>query len=72
MMEIRDACPDPDRPSFRRVAGALFAFTSETPDLVIRSAVSVMFVLNVDEIVFAACCPGAKPRNPGDCACRVV
>ena len=45
-----------------RVAGALFAFTSETPDLVIRSAVSVMFVLNVDEIVFAACCSGATPE----------
>jgi len=44
-------------------AGALFAFTSETPDLVIRSAVSVMFVLNVDEIVFAACCSEAVASN---------
>jgi len=45
------------------VAGILFAFTSETTDLVIRSAVSVMFVLNIDEIVFAACCPTAVASN---------
>ena len=45
------------------LAGVLFAFTSETTDLVIRSAVSVMFVLNVDEIVFSACCPEAIADN---------
>jgi len=45
------------------MAGILFAFTSETTDLVIRSAVSVMFVLNVDEIVFAACCPSSVASN---------
>merc|ERR1719199_1292316 len=39
------------------LAGMLFAFTAETVDLVIRSTVSVMFVLNIDEIVFEACCP---------------
>jgi len=38
-------------------AGILFAFTAESVDLVIRSTVSVMFVLNIDEIVFDACCP---------------
>jgi len=35
-------------------AGILFIFTSTTVDLVIRSTVAVMFVLNVDEIVFAS------------------
>jgi len=34
------------------LAGILFAFTAESVDLVIRSTVSVMFVLNIDEIVF--------------------
>ena len=33
-------------------SGLLFIFTSNTVDLVIRSTVAVMFVLNVDEIVF--------------------
>ena len=37
------------------LAGMLFAFTAETVDLVIRSTVSVMFVLNIDEIVFEVC-----------------
>jgi len=39
------------------MAGVLFIFTSPTVDLVIRSTVAVMFVLNVDEIVFESCCP---------------
>ena len=30
--------------------------TAETVDIVIRSTVSIMFVLNVDELIFAACC----------------
>ena len=38
-------------------AGCLFAITATTIDNVIRSTVSVMFVLNVDEIVFDSCCP---------------
>ena len=41
------------------LAGILFAVTAETVDLVIRSTVSVMFVLNIDEIVFEACCPSS-------------
>jgi len=41
------------------LAGILFAFTSPSVDLVIRSTVSVMFVLNIDEIVFEACCPAS-------------
>lgn len=39
-------------------AGCLFAATADSVDNVIRSTVSVMFVLNVDEIVFESCCPG--------------
>ena len=39
------------------LSGILFIFTSVTVDLVIRSTVAVMFVLNVDEIVFESCCP---------------
>jgi len=39
------------------LAGILFAVTAKDVDLVIRSTVSVMFVLNIDEIVFEACCP---------------
>jgi len=39
-------------------AGCLFAATADSVDNVIRSTVSVMFVLNVDEIVFDSCCPG--------------
>jgi hypothetical protein len=38
-------------------AGCLFAITANSVDNVIRSTVSVMFVLNVDEIVFDSCCP---------------
>ena len=38
-------------------AGCLFAVTADSVDNVIRSTVSVMFVLNVDEIVFESCCP---------------
>ena len=39
------------------MAGTLWASTAETVDLVIRSTVSVMFVLNIDEIIFESCCP---------------
>ena len=46
--------------------------TSNTVDLVIRSTVAVMFVLNVDEIVFESCCPGGiKVRMPKESCCRV-
>ena len=37
------------------LAGILFAVTAKDVDLVIRSTVSVMFVLNIDEIVFEVC-----------------
>eukprot|EP00960_Hanusia_phi_P073570 768042-Hanusia_phi.AAC.1 len=58
------------------MAGVLFIFTSPTVDLVIRSTVAVMFVLNVDEIVFESvrvtqlplselksCCSAARKRS---------
>ena len=38
-------------------AGCLFAITANSVDNVIRSTVSVMFVLNVDELIFESCCP---------------
>ena len=31
--------------------------TSSNTDLVIRSTVSIMFVLNVDELIYETCCP---------------
>jgi hypothetical protein len=37
------------------VAGVVWILTAPNTDLVIRSTVSVMFVLNVDEIVFESC-----------------
>lgn len=37
-------------------AGVLWILASPTVDLVIRSTVSVMFVLNVDELIFESCC----------------
>ena len=37
------------------VAGILFAFTAPTVDLVVRSTVSIIFVLNVDAIIFLVC-----------------
>eukprot|EP00277_Geminigera_cryophila_P046957 CAMPEP_0173079934 /NCGR_PEP_ID=MMETSP1102-20130122/15625_1 /TAXON_ID=49646 /ORGANISM="Geminigera sp., Strain Caron Lab Isolate" /LENGTH=312 /DNA_ID=CAMNT_0013952723 /DNA_START=117 /DNA_END=1055 /DNA_ORIENTATION=- len=38
------------------IAGVLWINSAPTVDLVIRSTVSVMFVLNVDELVFESCC----------------
>jgi len=36
--------------------GVLFILTSQTVELLIRSTVAIMFVQNVDEVVFEACC----------------
>jgi len=38
------------------VAGVLWIVSAASTDFVIRSTVAVMFVLNVDEIVFESCC----------------
>lgn len=37
-------------------SGVLFILTSQSVDLVIRSTVAIMFVQNVDEIIFESCC----------------
>jgi hypothetical protein len=47
-------------------AGCMFAATADSVDNVIRSTVSVMFVLNVDEIVFDSCCPGKIKDDVGE------
>ena len=53
-------------------SGLLFIFTSNTVDLVIRSTVAVMFVLNVDEIVFESCCPGSIKEDVEETKYRIV
>jgi len=53
-------------------SGLLFIFTSPTVDLVIRSTVAVMFVLNVDEIVFESCCPGSIKEDVEETKYRIV
>ncbi len=42
--------------------------TSPTVDLVIRSTVAVMFVLNVDEIIYQSCCPASIMEDVEVCA----
>lgn len=37
-------------------SGVLFILTAESVDMVIRSTVAIMFVQNVDEIIFESCC----------------
>lgn len=54
------------------MSGILFIFTSTTVDLVIRSTVAVMFVLNVDEIVFESCCPGSIKEDVEETKYRIV
>lgn len=39
------------------VSGIIWICTSTDVDLIIRSTVSIMFVLNVDELIYEACCP---------------
>ena len=41
------------------MSGVVWIVTSPTVDLVIRSTVAVMFVLNVDEIIYQSCCPAS-------------
>lgn len=38
-------------------SGLMWICTSSNTDLVIRSTVSIMFVLNVDELIYETCCP---------------
>ena len=51
------------------MSGVVWIVTSPTVDLVIRSTVAVMFVLNVDEIVYQSCCPAFIMHDVEVCAC---
>jgi len=53
------------------VSGILWISSSPTIDLVIRSTVAVMFVLNVDEIVFESCCPAPIREDVGETKYRI-
>jgi hypothetical protein len=70
--------PCPSLPPLRRalpptpailMSGVVWIVTSPTVDLVIRSTVAVMFVLNVDEIVYQSCCPAFIMHDVEVCAC---
>jgi len=53
------------------MAGVLWIVTSPTVDLVIRSTVAVMFVLNVDEIIYQSCCPASIMEDVEETRYRV-
>jgi len=54
------------------ISGINFILTATTVDLVIRSTVAIMFVQNVDEVVFDACCPSEMSQNIASTRYRIV
>ena len=53
------------------MSGVLWIVTSVDVDLVIRSTVAVMFVLNVDEIIYQSCCPATIMEDVEETKYRV-
>jgi len=44
-------------------SGTLFIFQATSNEEVIRSTVAITFIMNIDELIYSACCPANNKKN---------
>lgn len=44
------------------LTGTLFVFQAASNEEVIRSTVAITFIMNIDELIYSACCPAIKKK----------